>query len=118
MHAIMQKYELLGLPFELCEDMFEVDAEVDCGKYMRTDFTFQSEEGYFVPGSFLIPKGVKHPLPLAICIQGHSTGMHISMGVEKFSGDKELIESGRDFAIRALEEGYCAVVLEQRYMGM
>jgi len=110
-------YELLGLPFEMCDDLFEMEAETDCGSYIRTDFTFQSEEGYFVRGSFLAPKEAKFPLPLAICIQGHSTGMHISLGEERFPGDKELIAGGRDFAIRAMEEGYCAVVLEQRYMG-
>ncbi len=109
--------ELLGLPLERCADLFEISAETDCGNYVQTDFTFQSEPGYVVPGAFLAPKGIMEPRPVVICIQGHSTGMHISLGEEKFPGDDALIAGGRDFAIRALAEGYCAVVLEPRYMG-
>ena len=110
-------YELLGFPFALCEDLFEITAEEDCGTYKRIDFTYQSEEEYFVPGSLLVPHGVTYPCPAAICIQGHSSGMHISFGIEKFPGDDALIAGGRNFAERAVQEGYCAVVLEQRYMG-
>ena len=91
--------------------------EQECGAYKRIDFTYQSEEEYFVPGSLLVPYGITLPCRTAICIQGHSTGMHISFGVEKFKGDDALIEGGRNFAERAVQEGYCAVVLEQRYMG-
>lgn len=116
--ASAKLYELLGLPLKSCEELFEVTAEVDCKDYRRIDFNFQSEEGYFVPGSFLMPKAVKLPRPLVVCIQGHSTGMHISLGIERFSRDHESIANGRDFAVRAVQEGYCAIVLEQRYMGV
>lgn len=108
--------ELLGFPFAVCADAMTITAEKEFPTYQRVDFTFQSEENYFVPCSILIPHGESKPI--AICVQGHSTGMHISFGEEKFEGDGALIEGGRDFAVRALEEGYCAVVLEQRYMGM
>lgn len=116
--ALTKLYELLGLPFDICDDLFEIITQEDDGACVRTDFIFQSEEGYFVPGAFMVPKGEKVRRPLAICMQGHSTGMHISFGTEKFPGDDKLIAGGRDFAKRALEEGYCAVVLEQRYMGL
>ena len=53
-----------------------------------------------------------------ICIQGHSTGMHISLGRTKYPGDESSIAEGdRDFAIRAVKEGCVAVTIEQRYMG-
>ena len=53
-----------------------------------------------------------------ICIQGHSKGMHISLGRAKFSGDEKSISEGdRDFCVRAIKEGFAAVALEQRNFG-
>ncbi|MBE6965801.1 MAG: hypothetical protein E7441_07185, partial [Ruminococcaceae bacterium] len=109
--------ELLMLPDEYCEDMFSAIAEKDFGEYKRIDFEFQSEPGYFVSSSFLIPSGCSGKIPTVICIQGHSTGMHISFGETIYDGDKELIAGGRDFALRTVSEGFCAVTIEQRYMG-
>ena len=108
--------ELLGLPFEKCEDRFTVTSETQCDEYTRTDFEFQSEEGYFARCVFLFPKNAKGKLPCAICLQGHTTGMHVSFGEVRFDGDKEQIKHS-DFAVRAIREGICAVTLEQRYMG-
>jgi len=66
----------------------------------------------------LIPKGIKEPIKTVICIQGHSKGMHISVGEPKYEGDKDSIAGGdRDFALRAINEGYAAIAIEQRYMG-
>ncbi len=107
--------ELLGLPLSSCEDAPEILSEKNCGGYRQIDFHFQSERDYFVPCTLLIPDGT--PKPLAICLQGHSTGMHISCGEEKFPGDGDLIRGGRDFALQALGAGYSALILEQRYMG-
>ncbi len=109
--------ELLGLPFEKCEDCFTVVSETKCDGYKRIDFTFQSEQDYFVSAAMLIPNGVHTKTPCAICLQGHSTGMHISFGEARFEGDEDLIAGGRDFAVRAVKEGVCAVAMEQRYMG-
>lgn len=44
----------------------------------RVDFT--SEPGERVPGYLLRPKAARPPLPVMICLQGHSPGMHISIG--------------------------------------
>lgn len=109
--------DLLGLPFEKCEDDFSVLAKKQKENYCRVEFTFQSEVGYYVSGDLLIPNGIKRPLPGVICLQGHSTGKHISLGEVKFPEDEEDIVGGRDFAVRAVQEGFCAVTLEQRYMG-
>ena len=107
--------ELLGLPFQPCEDKTEIICEERGDGYRRIGFCFQSEKDYFVPCTLLIPDGA--PKPLAVCLQGHSTGMHISFGEARFDGDRELIAGGRDFALQAVREGYCALTLEQRYMG-
>ena len=109
--------ELMGLPFESCDDEFHIREEKEFPDYKRIDFEFQSEEGYFVSSSILIPKGKVGKLPTTICIQGHSTGMHISLGEPKYDRDVKSISGGRDFAVRAVKEGLCAVTLEQRYMG-
>lgn len=109
--------ELLGLPFEKCDDKFAILSEKDCGEYKKIEFEFQSEENYFVSAAFLVPSHMKMPLPVVICLQGHSSGMHISCGDVKFEHDLETIAGGRDFAVRAVKEGFCAVAMEMRYMG-
>lgn len=115
-HAREKLDELLGLPFAPCTDEFAMLAETDADTYTQRSFEFQSEEGYFVPGEFLLPKSATGKVPVVICLQGHSSGKHISLGMAKFEGDANLLE-GRDFAIQAVKEGYAAVVIDQRYMG-
>ena len=109
--------ELLGLPLEKgeCKPIIKSEAETDA--YKRIDFDFESEPGYLVQCSMLVPKNVQAPAPAVICLQGHSTGMHISLGEPKYENDAKSIAGGRDFAIRAVQEGFCAITLEQRYMG-
>lgn len=108
--------ELLGLPFEKCDDDFQILDESDEEEYHKIDFEFQSEEGYYIPCNLLIPIEAKKQLPTVICLQGHSSGKHISLGEEKFSGDMDTIEHS-DFALQAVREGYCAITFDQRYMG-
>ena len=68
-----------------------------------------------MPGHFV--EGVENnkKSPVVICLQGHNRGMHVSMGRTKWPGEE--IKGDRDFAIRALKEGHCALVLEQRAFG-
>ena len=78
---------------------------------------FTAEAGADVPCHLLIPTTGKGPFPVVICLQGHSTGMHISLGRAQFPGDEETIAGGRDFALQAVREGYAALALEQRCFG-
>lgn len=110
--------ELLGLPLMSCSTEFCVVETKQHSDYTQIDFTFQSEPGYHVPCTLLVPAGLKRPLPAVICLQGHSRGAHISLGIPKFPEDVNSIAGGRDFALQAVSEGYCAIVLEQRYMGV
>lgn len=110
--------ELLGMdkftsvPLEL---NIEYEKKLENATEIR--FTFQSEEDYRVPCHLLIPDGVENP-PVIICLQGHSKGMHISIGQPKYPGDEESIKGGdRDFCVRAVKEGYAAIALEQRNFG-
>lgn len=92
----------------MCEDM-------DCREIR---FRFQTEENVTVPCHLLIPKNADKPLPVAITLQGHSNGMHISLGRPKYNGDENSINGGdRDFARRAVSEGICAIAVEQRCFG-
>lgn len=80
-------------------------------------FTFQSEDGYRVPCHLMLPEGTEKP-PVMICLQGHSKGMHISLGRPKYEGDEETIKGGdRDFCVRAVKEGFAAIAVEQRNFG-
>ena len=65
---------------------------------------------------FCIPKTGKEKYPLAICLQGHGKGMHVSMGRRKYESEKP--DTGdRDVAIQVLKRGYAAICLDQRGFG-
>ena len=109
---------LLGMnTFEKVAAELEIEYEQKIEGATEIRFTFQSEEGYRVPCHLLLPDGIEKP-PVMICLQGHSTGMHISLGHPKFKGDEIDIAGGdRDFCVRAVKEGYAAIALEQRNFG-
>ena len=109
---------LLGMErFNRVSPEIEIEYEKEINGVFEIRFTFQSEEHYRVPCHLLIPCDIEKP-PLMICIQGHSNGMHISLGRPKYDGDEETIKGGdRDFAVRAVEEGFAALVIEQRNFG-
>ena len=111
-------WELLGLAqFEKCDPNYTVEYEKELENCREIRFTFESEAGYTVPCHILLPYGVENPVPV-ICLQGHSTGMHISLGRPIYENDQKSISGGdRDFAVRAVKEGFAAITMEQRYMG-
>ena len=109
--------ELLGHPYESCEPDFRILSEKDCGDYREISFQFQSEPGYYVPCYFCIPVATSRKSPVVICLQGHSTGMHISLGRVKYPMDAESLGGDRDFAIQAVKQGFCAITVEQRCFG-
>ncbi len=111
---------LLGIDrFTQCDDGLEVEWKKEQEGFTEIRFAFNSEEGYTVPCHLLIPlKGLSEKPPVMICLQGHSTGMHISLGRPKFPGDDETVDDGdRDFAVQCVNKGLCAVTLEQRCFG-
>ena len=106
------------------EDRFEITKEFDIPGGHALKVRFQSEPGYFVPCYLLLPHGYNgEKLPACICLQGHSTGMHNSLCINEdgtpLEGEKAAFIRGgdRDFAVRAVKEGYAAFCIEQRYMG-
>lgn len=113
--------ELLGMPEEKGACRMEIEYTDDTDpRFDEIRFQFESEPGLQVPAHLVLPKerDPRAKLPLVICLQGHSTGMHISLGRVKFDGDEQTVAGGdRDFAIQAVARGYAAVCLEQRGMG-
>ena len=64
----------------------------------------------------LIPDTGKEKYPVAIVLQGHSTGFHNSIGIAKYDGDEKDLPRVA-FALQAVEQGYIALAIEQRGMG-
>lgn len=110
--------ELLGIDrFEKVEPKTEIEYEKKIEGATEIRFTFQSEEGYRVPCHILLPDGIENP-PVMVCLHGHSTGMHISLGRVKYERDEASIrDRDGDFCIRAIKEGYAAIAVEQRNCG-
>lgn len=111
--------ELLGMHnIEKCDPLLDIEYETEENGVKEIRFTFQSEEGYFVPCHLVYPAEAKEPLPLMVCLQGHSTGMHNSLGRPKYEGDAKSIGPNiRDFCVQAVKQGFAAVALEQRGFG-
>ncbi len=112
--------ELTGLDkFAKCDLKFNIESQIQNDKFLNIRFTYQSEEGFTVPGHFCIPNEKKsEKLPVVICVQGHSRGMHISIGSIKYEKDFEHItQTDHAYALQAIDRGYCAMVIEQRNFG-
>lgn len=109
--------EILGANPEPVPLQVRVEWEAERGYYREIRFLFTAEKGADVPCHLLLPKGGKAPYPVVICLQGHTAGMHISLGIPKSPEDEKSIAGGRDFALQAVREGYAALAMEQRCFG-
>ena len=79
---------------------------------------YRSEPYCDVPAYVCIPKGAKPPFTFMICLQGHSSGMHNSIGVQREDESKPLKPEGdRDYAIGCMSRGIAALCIEQRSFG-
>lgn len=111
--------ELLGLDLieaNACESEITIEEDVMMDGYRRIRFVFFSEPETPVPCYLLIPDTGKEKYPVAITLQGHSTGFHNSIGVPKYDRDKDYLPRGA-FGLQAVENGFIALCIEQRSMG-
>jgi dienelactone hydrolase len=106
-----------GFPEERAPLNVEELEEEETEEYVRIKIVFTAEECADVPAHLLVPRGRRGPLPAMVCLQGHSPGMHISVGEVRTEHDRELVEGDRDFALQAVRNGYVALALEQRCFG-
>lgn len=80
---------------------------------------FTSEPYSDVLAYVCLPKNVRPPYTFVICLQGHSTGMHNSIGVQRDDESKPIkVEGDRDFAIGCMKRGLAALCIEQRSFGL
>ena len=79
---------------------------------------FTSEPHAQVVGYVCLPHHGRPPYQFVICLQGHTTGMHLSIGVDREDEAKPVtVEGDRDFALGCLRRGYAALCIEQRAFG-
>jgi len=86
-------------------------------EYTLTKIVFTSEPYADVPCYLLTPKSSSPPYPAMICLQGHTSGMHVSIGEARDEADRESIAGDRDFALQAVKHGFVALAVEQRCFG-
>lgn len=90
--------------------------EVEQGTIEKIIFT--AEPGADVPAYVCLPPHARPPYSFVICLQGHTTGMHVSIGVQREDETKPFpVEGDRDFAIQAMNNGFAALCIEQRAFG-
>ena len=77
-----------------------------------------SEPGSDILAYLCLPANAKPPYPFFICVQGHTTGMHHSIAVERDDNSIPMeIEGDRDFGLQCMERGIGALCIEQRSFG-
>ncbi|NJL28377.1 MAG: hypothetical protein HC897_11055 [Thermoanaerobaculia bacterium] len=80
--------------------------------------TFTCEPGSDAVAFVCLPRNVQPPYPFFICLQGHSTGMHLSIGVDRDDNSQAIVvERDYDFGLGCLRRGVAALCLEQRAFG-
>ena len=79
---------------------------------------FTSEEDCDVPADHCLPANAAPPYTTFIALQGHSTGMHNSIGVAFADESVPIaVEGDRDFALGCMARGIAALCLEERSFG-
>ena len=80
---------------------------------------FTAEPYSDVPAYVCLPKKAEPPYTFMICLQGHSTGMHNSIGMEREDETRRIRVAGdRDFALGCMKRGIAALCIEQRSFGL
>ena len=85
--------------------------------YLLQKISFRTLPDVLNIAYLLIPEKRQGRVPAVICLQGHSTGCHISIGKPIYPQDRKSIGGGRDIAVQAVRRGYVALALEQRCFG-
>jgi hypothetical protein len=110
--------QLLGLPFERCDEQFRIESQRDTDTYTEYRLAFHTEAHFELIACLRVPLHAPAGMPVVICLQGHSKGMHISLGEPRYEGDEQTIHGGdRDFARQIIQKGFAALALEQRAFG-
>jgi len=118
--------ELLKMPEKLTHPVpIVVDEYYEDPRFDEIRFLVETEPEFYIPAHLLLPKGWesivdggKNKLPLVICLQGHTAGMHVDLSREPYpSKVTAVVPIDRDRSIQAVTRGYAALVMEQRGFG-
>ncbi len=97
--------------------LFEMNDPEKREGYTISRISISGKETETIPGYLLLPTNTSPPYPVMICLQGHSPGMHISIGEARTSRDSVSIQGGRDLALQAIQNGWAALVIELKGFG-
>ncbi len=118
--ALKKKFtELFGfseIEKNACPQNVTIEYEKKTDKYRQIRFVIETEKENYVPCYLLIPNGNRKKYPVAITLQGHSTGFHNSIGEPNCEWDEKYMPRGA-FALQAVENGFAALAIEMRGMG-
>ena len=79
---------------------------------------FTAEPQAEVVAYVCLPKDVEPPYTFMICLQGHSSGMHNCIAVQREDETKRhRVEGDRDFGLGCMRRGIAALCIEQRSFG-
>lgn len=79
---------------------------------------FTAEPYADVTAYVCLPKDVPPPYTFFICVQGHSTGAHNSIGVDRDTNNETIdVPGDRDFGLGCMRRGLAALCIEQRSFG-
>lgn len=110
--------DMIGIFPERCDLDIVVQGESEHDDYHEIRFTYLAEANARVPAHLLLPKRGAAPYPVVICLQGHNSGMHISLGRPLSASDAADIAGDRDYALQAVRMGFAALAIEQRAFGV
>lgn len=78
---------------------------------------FTSEPHSDVPAYVCLPRGVRPPYNYIICLQGHGTGMHNSIGLAADESASADTSAELDFGLWCMRHGMAALCIEMRGLG-
>lgn len=78
---------------------------------------FTSEPFMDVPAYVCLPAGAEPPYTFMICLQGHGSGMHDSIKMDRDETKGIELEGDRDFALGCMRQGIAALCIEMRGFG-
>ncbi len=79
---------------------------------------FTAEPYSDIPAYVCLPRNAEAPYNWFICLQGHSTGMHNSIAVDRDTNRKTIkVKGDRDFGLGCMRRGIAALCIEQRSFG-
>jgi dienelactone hydrolase len=106
--------ELLAIP-EAEPGPVRIDWERREDGVLERRFLVHPEPGAAMPCHLLLPE--RPPAAIVLCLQGHTSGMHLSLGRPGDARAAELVAGGRDYARQALARGQGALAVELRGFG-